>query len=295
MTLPLIRAAKNRHVGCHTIVYQESAYAVLRVAGVPAAELLPSLETNRFARNVSLFRLLRRTRYAVAYHNHVASGMKRCLFWPWFAGIRKRVGSERRIRWQKAMLTRECPRTHAGKPLHETRKNLLCLGDGFARADCAYRIESLVRVEKRDTTIGLHPGSDNIFAWSRRKRWPAVRFAELCRRILMHNASARIAVFLGPKEEDLVSIFRGLRVTLVRGRPLEDVCREIAACRHFVANDSGLAHIAYAAGLTPHVLFGQTDYRETGPLKCVPILSADGDMLSISAHQVWENLAHGFQ
>ena len=109
------------------------------------------------------------------------------------------------------------------------------------------------------TIIGLAPGA----RWPV-KTWPAEKFGELCEDLL-RTTSATIEIFLGPRER---AMFSGHplsrlsesepRVRLCRDLPLPEVAARLAACRCLVTNDSGLLHLAEAAGTPVVAVFGPT-------------------------------------
>ncbi|TVR84250.1 MAG: glycosyltransferase family 9 protein [Rhodospirillales bacterium] len=107
------------------------------------------------------------------------------------------------------------------------------------------------------------------------KIWPAERFAELVRRLTGPNgrlAGARIFVTAGPTEEAMARPFLdGVpadRLIARIGLELPAVAAVFQRCRLFVGNDSGLMHLAAAAGTPTVGLFGPTRdelYAPWGP------------------------------
>jgi ADP-heptose:LPS heptosyltransferase len=113
----------------------------------------------------------------------------------------------------------------------------------------------------------LHPGAS-----IREKRWPAEHFAETAGAILRENPAAWL-ILTGSAGEWLLceSIRRrsGLpnRAVNAAGKlPLRDLpaLLERAAC--ILANDTGVAHIAYATGTPSLTLFWRSDPHLSGPL-----------------------------
>ena len=108
------------------------------------------------------------------------------------------------------------------------------------------------------------------------KVWPAVRFAELARRLTGPEGilpGGRIAVFGGPGEEAMAAeAVAGLpadrRLDLVGRIDLGTVHACLTRCALFVGNDSGLMHMAAAAGVPTLGLFGpsrEVHYAPWGP------------------------------
>ena len=113
--------------------------------------------------------------------------------------------------------------------------------------------------------ILIMPGSG-----SPKKNWPAEKFAELAQ-LLPRTRPA--AIILGPAEAGCDRFFadRGLRV--VQGLELGEVAAIARMAAAFVGNDSGMSHLAAAAGTPGVVLFGPTDARRWRPLGKVKVIS----------------------
>jgi heptosyltransferase III len=103
------------------------------------------------------------------------------------------------------------------------------------------------------------------------KAWPAEHFAMLFRRLEAGLlAGARAAVFAGPGEQE-----RALAEPLLAALPeavdlcgrltLPEVAACLARCALYVGNDSGLMHLAAAAGVPTLGLFGPTPAEEYAP------------------------------
>jgi ADP-heptose:LPS heptosyltransferase len=100
------------------------------------------------------------------------------------------------------------------------------------------------------------------------KRWPAIRFRVLVEQALAAVPGLVVWIFAGPEEEEeaaAVAAGLGPRAAVVRGLPLPEVAARVAACTAFLANDSGLMHVAAACGVPTVALFGPTDPLRTAP------------------------------
>ncbi|HEY4635339.1 MAG TPA: glycosyltransferase family 9 protein [Rhodospirillales bacterium] len=120
-----------------------------------------------------------------------------------------------------------------------------------------------------DTAARLIPAGTAVLAlgptanWPR-KAWAAARFAELALRLTAPAGilpNARIAVFGGPGERKAaMPVIEGLpadRVIDLVGRvDLLTVYACLRRCAFFIGNDSGLMHVAAAAGIPTLGLFG---------------------------------------
>ncbi|HEY0203136.1 MAG TPA: glycosyltransferase family 9 protein, partial [Acetobacteraceae bacterium] len=113
--------------------------------------------------------------------------------------------------------------------------------------------------------IGLGPTAN----WSG-KIWPAERFVALFQALTERLPGARPAVFAGPGEAE-----RALAAPVLAALPgaidlagqlsLPEAAACLAQCRLFVGNDSGLMHLAAAAGTPTLGLFGPTPASEYAP------------------------------
>ncbi len=129
--------------------------------------------------------------------------------------------------------------------------------------------------------VGLGPTAN----WQQ-KVWPADRFAALFHAL---NNGAIPAVFAGPGDTEramaaplLASLPNA--IDLVGRLSLPEVAACLARCELFVGNDSGLMHLAAAAGVPTLGLFGPTpaqEYAPAGPCASA-VLSVSNRMLDLS-------------
>jgi ADP-heptose:LPS heptosyltransferase len=106
-----------------------------------------------------------------------------------------------------------------------------------------------------------------------RKVWPAERFAELALRLTAPDGAlpgAGIAILGGPGDQErsmatpvLTALPQAL--DLVGKLDLPEVAAVLARAAMFIGNDSGLMHLAAAAGVPTLGLFGPTPSDEYGP------------------------------
>lgn len=153
--------------------------------------------------------------------------------------------------------------------------------------------------------LGLSPGA--VFGPA--KRWPAERFATIGD-WSAQRWGAKVVVIGSESEQDIcmgvsqsmkhVSLNLGGRTTLGEAMAL------IERCHSFVANDSGLMHIASALDVPTVAIFGSTDPVATGPrsqkativqnpVDCSPCLKKECPidfrcMLSIEPDEVWREM-----
>jgi len=117
------------------------------------------------------------------------------------------------------------------------------------------------------------------------KAWPAVRFVELADRLTGPRGplpGARIAIIGGPGETErrmaapVLAALPGA-VDLLGRLSLPEAAAVLSRAALYVGNDSGLMHIAAAAGAPTLGLFGPTPAGEYGPIgRCARAVPADG-------------------
>ncbi|MBL8191698.1 MAG: glycosyltransferase family 9 protein [Acidobacteria bacterium] len=94
--------------------------------------------------------------------------------------------------------------------------------------------------------VGIHPGAGTI-----QHRWPLERFVSIASR-LIHNFNARVLVFAGPQERGLakqiVAQLPAKRAIPMQSPKIPDLVSAFARLSVLVANHSGPAHVAAAAG-----------------------------------------------
>jgi len=129
-----------------------------------------------------------------------------------------------------------------------------------------------------ETWIGLGPTAN----WAG-KVWPAERFVALFGRLATGLPGARAVVFGGPGEAEramaapVLAALPGA-VDLVGRLTLPEAAACLARCALFVGNDSGLMHLAAAAGAPTLGLFGPTPATEYAPRgRCAAAVLAEGE------------------
>jgi heptosyltransferase-2 len=128
--------------------------------------------------------------------------------------------------------------------------------------------------------IAIHPGSGG-----ERKNWPAAQWAALGDTLFGLDPSARVLLVGGEADEaplaHLREAWRTRRVETAFDLPLPELAAIFQRARLFLGHDSGISHIAAAAGAPSLLLFGPTDPDIWAPLRGpVKIVRAPADDLS---------------
>ena len=122
---------------------------------------------------------------------------------------------------------------------------------GEARAAARRRLRAL---GLRGRAVAVHPGSG-----SPDTTWPAARYVAVLRR-LRDDGRETVAVLGEADAAEAAVLARELPgLPVLTGLTLVELGAALAECRAFLGNDSGIAHLAAAAGLPVVVLFGPSD------------------------------------
>jgi heptosyltransferase-2 len=276
MSLPAVRAVREAFPGAHLTVLARAAVADLygREGAIDAVMLYAGGRRRAAAE-------LRRESFdcALLLPNSFDAALA-----AWMARIPRRIGYRRDGRgW---LLTEAIPAPEPGEiPRHERFYYLELLrragiiheypacaeirldGREAARAAGQDAMRDAGLLERDAPVIGVSPGA----AYGDAKRWLPERFAETA--VLVARAhTASVALFGAVPEralcESLAGAIRADGVT-VRNFAGTTTLRQFidlaAACRLFLANDSGAMHIASAVDVPTVTVFGATDDTTTGP------------------------------
>jgi ADP-heptose:LPS heptosyltransferase len=110
--------------------------------------------------------------------------------------------------------------------------------------------------------IGFHLGAGKLA-----NRWPAERFARLAS-LLAADGPTRVVLFWGPAESELRDEYERHAdgaAEYAGPMPVTRLAAWFGSCDVMVCNDTGVMHLAAAAGVPTVALFGPTDPQEWTP------------------------------
>jgi heptosyltransferase-2 len=148
---------------------------------------------------------------------------------------------------------------------HLTRLGASCPGEPFRlKMGGDWAIPLPARLNLPGPFLAVAPGSGHA-----RKNWPLAHYYEVTRE-LAWNHGLTVVWLAGPGERPLLPYLRGLAAAqdqlLLADLPLTRVAAALARCRLYLGGDSGLTHLAAAAGAAQVLaLFGPTDPRTWSP------------------------------
>jgi ADP-heptose:LPS heptosyltransferase len=154
---------------------------------------------------------------------------------------------------------------------HVAAGYLRAIGEDVAKpSHCSIELdrEDLDLAEDRLASLGLEAGRYMIVfpgSGSPAKNWLPENFIALAKALA---SRIRSIVILGPAESTLETFFTASGLPTVSNVELAEVAALARLSRGFVGNDSGVSHLAAAAGATGLAIFGPTDparWRPLGP------------------------------
>jgi ADP-heptose:LPS heptosyltransferase len=128
----------------------------------------------------------------------------------------------------------------------------------------ADRVWAEMGLSRGERVVAIHPGAGS---YSPARRWHPERFSAVATALAEDGLVPMVVA--GPEEEELArSVMDGIPTgsLLLRGtRTPKHLAAVLARCRLFVGNDSGVMHVAAAAGLPVVAVFGPSNHRAWGP------------------------------
>ena len=160
-----------------------------------------------------------------------------------------------------------------------------------AESNAAHETIGSSRKDAQDArpTVALHPGSG-----SERKNWPEENWM----RLIQHLQTATKFNFLmagGEAELErlrrLSAVFHPDRLQLAQCLPLFELAWRLQRCRGFIGHDSGITHLAAAAGLPVLVFWGEANETVWRPrAERVTVLRSPEGLQGLSVERVIEEL-----
>jgi heptosyltransferase-3 len=135
--------------------------------------------------------------------------------------------------------------------------------------------------------VAIHPGSGG-----ERKNWPLDRWLEVQRRLLDNTGAGHLLIIGGESDSrQLCSMKQAKtaeRQTILESLPLPVLGAILSQCALFIGHDSGISHLAAAAGVPCLLLFGPTDPKVWAPANdaVVVLRPADGLLSSLETEAV---------
>jgi heptosyltransferase-3 len=175
-----------------------------------------------------------------------------------FAGNLRRCGVEQLIQGPAKIDKTEHAARQLAQPIEELGLHLRDLAARIYPSNEDRHVAGKFLGDRARPIVALHPGSG-----SEKKNWPLERWIDIGNYFLGSRSFAgSIVVVAGEADEDQVkhlkSIWENSRVVFAKNLPLPHLA---AVLEHatFLGHDSGISHLAAAAGAKCTLLFGPTD------------------------------------
>jgi ADP-heptose:LPS heptosyltransferase len=304
LAIPALRAIKETHPESSLHVVSSTLNrGVMKIC--PYVDRVHTYDKRNIFSHAGLVSRLRRERFDVVIVLHTVSFSFTSLALAVLSGARLRIGSTSRsvgesLTGSYLSLTLPLPDEDeiASAGMNEAEHNLYPLAAiGITTDDIGPEItpgaasrswaaEFAAEAWQRDTVrLAVHPGagkSENI--------WPPERFAAVVNNIAEKRPVSLVLVE-GPRDRETVSAFTAAcstPATVVRERSIGDVAALLQLADLTICNDTGVMHVAAAAGARTLAVFGPTDPVRWAPRHdCLSIVrSDDGRLLSLDPARV---------
>ena len=217
-------------------------------------------------RHWDVIRALRRERFDLAFN---FSGADRAIFLTALTGAKWRVAHPggRKHFWRRWLIPHWTSRQSQEQPVFEQRRGVLA-ECGFTLAPS--RFDLVVPAEARQWAETLAPAGAlhfSINASTHLKEWPLENWIELARELLRERPDARLVATGGSaarERERLRQFAAGVndaRLTLAEAPAIAQLTALLGGCALHVGADSGVLHLALAAGRPTVAIF--RDYPGT--------------------------------
>lgn len=271
MTQPLLRLLQTQEPDRH-IDLLAPAWSLPVIARMPEVRNGIVLPASHGELALGKRRQLGRRLRACGYdHAIVLPRSLKAALVPWFAGIPRRTGYRGEMRFglindmradDRALTVPTVSRfaalgIAAGAELPELPPPQLRIDEDNQR-----RLLAELGLDPVRPAVALVPGAE----YGPAKCWPAGHFAILAARL---DADGRQVWILGSEKDRAAGAAiaaEGNAINLCGRTGLVDALDLLARCTHAVSNDSGLLHVAAAAGTHVVALYGSTSPEKTPPL-----------------------------
>ena len=135
--------------------------------------------------------------------------------------------------------------------------------------------------------VAIHPGSGG-----ERKNWPLPRWLEVQRELLNDTRVGHLLIIGGESDSRQLSRMKLIRPaerqTILENLSLPVLGAILSQCAFFVGHDSGISHLAAAAGIPCLLLFGPTNPDVWAPANdaVVVLRSPNGQLSNLETHAV---------
>ena len=144
--------------------------------------------------------------------------------------------------------------------------------------------------------VAIHPGSGG-----EKKNWPLPRWLEVRRELCADRRVGHLLIIGGESDSRQLSRMKltepAERQTILESLSLPVLGAVLSQCAFFVGHDSGISHLAAAAGIPCLLLFGPTNPDVWAPANdaVVVLQSPDGQLSNLETHTVLARMNQMFE
>ncbi len=273
LAIPALRAIRESYPDASIGVVSSTLNRGV-LANSPYVDRVFTYDKARAASHLAMVRAIRAHQYDLAIVLHTVSFSFTSVVLAVLSGAKVRIGSTSRalgdsLTGSYLNLTLPLPSDATLARLNEAEHNLFPLrAVGITTDDIAPLLvpgaaseawaDGAAREIWREGTLklALHPGAGKV-----ENIWPPERFAAVVDD-LNSRCSLSLAIVEGPRDAPAVAAFRracSVDGTVVRGRSITDVAALFQRADLVLCNDTGVMHVAAAAGARTLAVFGPTD------------------------------------
>lgn len=292
MTLPAVRTIRQNFPAARISILAQPWVADLFNANRYVDEVLLYQKKKEHAGVRGLFRLageLRRRHFdatILLQNAFEAALLARLAGIPIIAGYSR--DARRLLLTHPAFISREIRKKHQVYYYQDLLRQLgLQCGPDALYLDLDTEVRSKAKARAAELPkplVGFNPGA----AYGPAKRWPEQKYAALAKTLEEKLSGTTLVFGTAADAQAAAAIGRSASnvVDLTGKTALAEAMGLIECCDLFVTNDSGLMHVAAAAGTPMVAIFGSTDAVATGPfteqavviqkdLPCIPCLKPE--------------------
>lgn len=307
LAIPALRAIKETYPHARVGVVSSTLNAGV-LANSPYVDRVFTYDKTRPLTGVRLIRHLRAERFDLAIVLHTVSFSFTSLILAVLSRANVRIGSTSRaigdsLTGSYLSITLPLPDAAALERMNEAEHNLFPLrAVGITTDNLAPLMvpspeserwaEAFAREHWREATLrlGVHPGAGKT-----QNIWPPENFAAVVD-ALSRRREVSLVVIEGPRDAASVAAFAracSVRGEVVRGKSISDVAALLKRADLVICNDTGVMHVAAAAGAHVLAVFGPTDPVRWAPLcnGLTVVRAPEGDLKAVTSEMVVERAA----
>jgi heptosyltransferase I len=285
MTIPAVRGIRDRFPGAHISWLVEGPVSeflacqdfIDEIIVFPRSDTMKGLKTGNIARAGKalgpFLRNMRKREYDLVVDFH---GIAKSALFSMMARGTKKIGFGDMFAKEKSHLFYHNRINGSDKRMHKVARNMLLANHlGYTNSvpkvilktsdDATAHIDNFLRETGSSPPLfAVNPFSSKGTDF---KRWPMERYAELIARI-HHELHEQTVILWGPGEKEAARRLKemsGDGAYLACPTDIPQLFALLGKVRIYIGGDTGVMHLAAAAGTPVIAIFGPTDFKINGP------------------------------